>query len=183
MSERSWLLEALRRYGDRYPEEAETVERFITFVAGHADCFERTLQIGHVTGSAWLVDATGEKVLLTHHRKLDRWFQLGGHADGESDVLKVALREALEESGLETVEPHSRDLFDIDIHRIPQRGFEPAHWHYDIRFALICRGSEAYTVGEESHDLRWIAVSAVQELSNEESMLRMAHKWLAARQG
>lgn len=169
----------LSRYKEKYPEEAVTVDRFSNFVSVNEDCFQRTLKEGHVTGSAWVVDRAGKKVLLTHHRKLDRWLQMGGHADGESDVLSVALREVEEESGLREVEPISNEIFDLDIHLIPERGNEAEHYHYDIRFALVNLGSEEYIVSEESHDLRWINISEVSELTEEESMLRMVRKWQA----
>jgi hypothetical protein len=80
------LLQALAQYQTHYPDETPLIERFMSFVRNHADCFERSLHIGHVTGSAWVVNAPGTHVLLTHHRKLNMWIQLGGHADGDADV-------------------------------------------------------------------------------------------------
>ncbi|MDR1010766.1 MAG: NUDIX domain-containing protein, partial [Opitutaceae bacterium] len=80
--------------------EASMAADMIRFVGEHEDCAERSLLIGHLTGSAWIVDAERRRVLLTHHRKLDKWLQPGGHADGELDLASVAMREAREESGL-----------------------------------------------------------------------------------
>ena len=94
------LLEGLERYAELHRDEEATLRRFLEFVRANERCFERSLEEGHVTGSAWVADASRTRVLLTHHRKLDIWVQLGGHADGDPDVLRVALREALEESGL-----------------------------------------------------------------------------------
>src|SRR5215510_11521790 len=91
------------------------------FVAANPNCFERSLQIGHVTGSAWIVDLDRTHALLTHHRKLNKWLQLGGHADGDPDILRVALREAREESNLDAIRPVSENIFDVDIHVIPAR--------------------------------------------------------------
>lgn len=173
------LLQQLERYLSRWAAEAGTVRRFVDFVASHEDCFERSLKAGHVTGSAWLVNAAGTHVLLTHHRKLDRWLQLGGHADGDPDVRRVALREAVEESGLEAVEPVSDDVFDIDIHEIPERGNEPVHFHYDVRYAMQVVGDMDFVVSDESHDLSWVEISTMADYSTEESMLRMARKWLS----
>ena len=132
------LLALLDDYEARYgtsDEERTACERMRAFVEAHEDCFERNCVPGHITGSAWVLDPTRERVLLTHHRKLDIWVQLGGHSDGETDPAKVALAEATEESGLE-VELLAPEIFDIDIHEIPARGDEPAHLHYDVRFAL-----------------------------------------------
>lgn len=168
------LLKLLAEYGTRRADQNETVERYTQFVRDHADCFERSLAVGHVTGSAWLVNEAGTHVLLTHHRKLGRWLQLGGHADGESDVLGVAMREACEESGLSSIEVMDEGIFDLDIHLIPARGDEAAHYHYDARFALRAVGDEGFVVSEESHDLAWVAIDDLGSKTDEESMLRMA---------
>ena len=175
--QRDDLLKNLADYAERHPEESETVARFAAFVLGEPRCFERDCWSGHVTGSAWLVDATGTHVLLTHHRKLNRWLQLGGHSDGDHDPLRVACREAAEESGL-TVEPVSRVLFDLDIHPIPARRNDPPHLHFDARFALRVVGTERYHISDESHELRWVAIDDLEAVTTEPSMLRMAHKWL-----
>ena len=108
---------------------------------------------GHITGSAWVVDPAGSRLLLTHHRKLGKWLQLGGHSDGEPDTLAVALREAREESGLR-VRPISNAVLDIDIHTIPALKGEPAHLHYDVRFALrrprVCASARSRSISPGS---------------------------------
>jgi 8-oxo-dGTP pyrophosphatase MutT (NUDIX family) len=123
------------------------------------------------------VNATGCEVLLTHHRKLDRWLQLGGHADGDGDVLGVAMKEAEEESGLTDFSHVGHGIFDIDIHLIPERKGEPAHFHYDVRYVLRANGCLDFTVSEESHDLRWVKLDGVKTLTSEPSMMRMVAKW------
>jgi 8-oxo-dGTP pyrophosphatase MutT (NUDIX family) len=133
---REWLLNKLRVHTPRDAHEAAMAEALRQFVANHANCFERSLRIGHITGSAWIVDRGRTHALLTHHRKLNKWLQLGGHADGDPDILRVALREAREESNLDAIRPVSEDIFDVDIHVIPARGAEPEHLHYDVRFLL-----------------------------------------------
>lgn len=171
------LLNALADYRGRFPEESETVERFCHFVANHPDCFLRSLISGHVTGSAWLVNGDGSKVMLTHHRKLERWLQPGGHADGDPDLLAVALREAVEETGLDPITPVSSRIFDIDIHPIPARENQPAHEHFDVRYALRHEGDGEFIISEESLDLAWVPIDALEEFTNEESVLRLARKW------
>lgn len=175
------LLTALQSYGERHPAEAQTVEQFAAFVRQYPDCFERSLAIGHVTGSAWVVNAAGSHVLLTHHRKLDRWLQLGGHADGCADVLAVALKEVEEESGLTEVHPITSGIFDVDIHEIPARKSDPAHLHYDVRYLFRADSETAYVVSEESHDLKWIPLEELSDYTTEESMHRMAEKWRSKR--
>ena len=170
------LLDLLNGYLVRFPEEEPAVTRLSGFVRDHSNCFDRELSIGHITGSAWLLDEHFERALMTHHRKLNRWLQPGGHADGESNVIAVSLREAEEESGLEKIEPYSAALFDIDIHEIPARKTEPAHFHYDCRFLLRSVGSDSYVVSEESHDLAWIPLDEMARYTTEESIARMVRK-------
>lgn len=174
---RERLIQDLKIYGEKFPNEGATCQRFLEFVQNHKDCFERSLAIGHVTGSAWVVNAKGDSVLLTHHRKLNIWVQLGGHADGNFDMLDVALKEAREESGITSIKPISSEIFDIDIHLIPENAKEKAHCHYDVRFAILAE-DENYQISAESHDLSWVPVRQVPEFSQEESMLRMARKWM-----
>ena len=173
---RAALLRLIDDYADRHPEESATVQDFIRFVEHHERCFERDLWAGHVTGSAWLVNGAGTHVLMTHHRKLDRWLQLGGHSDGNPDTLAVAMREAEEESGLR-VKPVFGGIFDLDIHEIPARKADPAHFHYDLRFALQPVFDESYTVGAESLDLAWVALERLDDYTTEWSVLRMRSKW------
>ncbi|SEI84431.1 NUDIX hydrolase [Frateuria terrea] len=172
------LGDALRHHAQVCQHES-AAEVFLRFLASAPQVFERSHAPGHFTGSAWLVSADGERVLLTHHRKLGRWLQLGGHADGDTDLARVALREAEEESGLRdlTVEP---GIFDLDCHLIPARGAVAAHWHYDVRYVVRATGSEAFAVSEESLDLAWRPIRAIaQDAQADESLRRMARRWLA----
>ena len=176
---RAEVLKQLRDYQLRWRSESEVCARFIDFVVNQPDCFERHLPIGHVTGSAWVVNRAGTHVLLTHHKKLNLWVQLGGHADGDADVFRVARREAEEESGLAGLVPVSKAIFDLDVHRIPARGNAPEHFHWDVRYAFRAMGGETYVVSAESHDLGWIEIASLSLVTQEESMLRMARKWVA----
>ncbi|MCC6394558.1 MAG: NUDIX hydrolase [Bryobacterales bacterium] len=150
--------------------------RLARFVEEYEECFERSLAVGHVTGSAWILDLERTHVLLTHHGKLDKWLQLGGHADGDADVLRVAIREAEEESGLDRVYPVSRSIFDVDIHLIPARKSEAEHYHYDMRFLLEADRGSPLRISSESKDLAWVPLAQVEGLTREESMLRMVRK-------
>ena len=178
---RCTLLDLLRSYVQRYPEESETVRRYALFVGGEADCFKRTNLVGHITAAMWLVDAEGENVLLTHHRKLNKWLQLGGHADGNGDVIEVALTEAREESGIQQVQILSTEIFDLDIHPIPTIGTVANHLHYDVCFVGQTH-EPSYVVSAESHDLAWVPIRTISSYTTEPSMLRMANKWLKSRQ-
>lgn len=148
----------------------------LRFVAAHADCLERSCVPGHLTGSAWIVSPDRTRTLLTHHLKLDKWLQLGGHADGEGDLLAVALREAREESGLAGVRAVSAEIFDLDRHWIPPRKSDPGHYHYDLRFLIEANPSEPLAISSESKDLAWVELERVTVLNPEESMARMVRK-------
>ncbi|HTX65667.1 MAG TPA: NUDIX hydrolase [Opitutaceae bacterium] len=158
------------------PHEAAMTGEVIRFVEQHADCLVRACAPGHLTGSAWIVDAARRQVLLTHHRKLDKWLQPGGHADGDPDLLAVALREAREETGLTRLRAVSTEVFDVDRHWIPARGGTPGHWHLDLRFLVEADPAEPLVVSDESHDLAWVELARVAALNPEESMLRMVRK-------
>ena len=176
MSDAQALLELLATYRRRYPEEPDAA-RLERFLRRQPRCFERDcFDDGHVTGSAWVVDGPASRVLLTHHRKLGKWLQPGGHSDGDPDTLAVARREAEEETGLAVRSIDDRVL-DVDIHVFPARGTDPAHLHYDVRFAFVVEGSDRFRVGPESVDLAWIDVDVLREVTDEESVLRMARKF------
>jgi 8-oxo-dGTP pyrophosphatase MutT (NUDIX family) len=177
------LSAALREYLSGHPQESAAGAHFLEFAASTPDAFLREHAEGHFTGSAWLVSADGERVLLTHHRKLGRWLQLGGHADGDTDLANVALREAEEESGLTSLVVEG-DIFDLDRHLIPARGNEPAHWHYDVRYVVRATASEDFSISEESLDLAWKSIRAIaQDQDADASLQRMARKWIAGASG
>jgi 8-oxo-dGTP pyrophosphatase MutT (NUDIX family) len=173
---REWLLRSLASYRPFDEHESRMLEILRRFVVEHADCFERSLSLGHITGSAWIVDLQREQVLLTHHHRLDKWLQLGGHADGDPDILRVALREAREESGVEALRSVSKAIFDVDVHEIPARGAEPAHYHYDVRFLLEADRNLPLCITSESKALAWVRLSEVDRLTKERSVLRMVAK-------
>jgi len=180
LHQQEWLA-AIEAYARVWSAEEPITALFQTFMTASADAASRERVEGHLTGSAWLVSADGERVLLTHHRKLDRWLQLGGHADGDADLARVALREAEEESGLADLVVETA-IFDLDRHEIPARGDLPAHWHYDVRYVVWANGGEDFSVSEESHALAWRRIDALAaDAAADASMRRMARKWIARR--
>ena len=164
----------------RWPADAECAARIIEFIGTHHDCLLRTCVPGHLTGSAWILSPDHASVLLVHHRKLGRWLQPGGHADGEADLFQVALREAREETGLRSFgtvpggDPPAP--LDLDIHEIPAHGAEPPHLHLDVRYLLVAAPGEVARASEESTALRWVRLEGLAEYSDEESLLRMERR-------
>lgn len=174
---RTRLINLLEAYNSTYPEEQVFKKEMLEFIDKNPDCFERSLAIGHITASAWLLNKDGSCALLMHHSKLDKWFQLGGHCDGDSDALAVAIKEAQEESGINCIEPVSADIFDIDIHLIPANSREQAHYHYDVRFLLKVTSDEEVIQNRESKELRWIGKDINQLPTQAQSIIRMFEKW------
>ena len=176
----SELLDDVRGYRPFDEHERVMRDRLVAFLAAYgARAFDRAFAPGHVTASAWIVDPQRLRVVLLHHRKLERWLQLGGHVDGDPDVRRSALREAREESGLRTLRAIADDIYDIDVHRIPARGVEPEHDHYDLRFALEADPREPLVRNEESHDVRWIALTDLEAYAIDDSVRRLAAKTAA----
>lgn len=191
--------QALREYQTRaeqspYPEGREQsilVNRFLTLAEQGNAAFLRSHSPGHFTGSMLVANLEMDQVLLTLHGKLGKWLQLGGHADGDENIPRVAMRECEEESGLGSVaffplsgvfptERSAFPIFDLDIHPIPARGSEPDHDHYDVRYLALADHRQPFLISEESKDLRWLPVTQAYRLCTETSMHRQFDKlaWL-----
>ncbi|MES2613817.1 MAG: NUDIX hydrolase [Bdellovibrionota bacterium] len=181
---------AIQLYQNNFDEQLNIVKKFNQFIETNPNCLSRDNLFGHITGSAFVINETFTKVLFTYHAKLCRWLQLGGHADGEIILQNVALKEAREESGIENfnfvdilnfpIQVSSENFhniipFDLDIHLIPERKAEPAHYHYDVRFILVAE-HENFEISSESLDLKWIDLNDVCNYSTEVSTLRQVHK-------
>jgi 8-oxo-dGTP pyrophosphatase MutT (NUDIX family) len=174
---RRYLLALLERYHPLDSNELIYKQQIIDVVQQNSDCFDRSRDLGHITASAWLIDKQGTHALLMHHRKLNNWFQLGGHCDGDSNVLSVAIKEAQEESGINHIVCVSDDIFDIDVHLIPKTATECAHYHYDIRFLLQVTSDEQVRINNESKELRWVGKHKLDLPTQSPSVVRMFDKW------
>lgn len=173
--ERNQLVEALLHYQSSYQEEAPFRTEFLTLLT-QENCYERTHLPGHLTGSAWIINSTRSHVLLVHHARLNKWMQPGGHADGDENILRVALKEAEEETGLKNLKVLSLAPFDIDIHTIPNRPDFPEHLHFDVRFLLEGDIKEQIVVSHESHDVKWIPLKDLEKYTQSRSVIRMKEK-------
>lgn len=186
MSDIATLGAALRAYGQTYPSEVAVVSRFESLLAEGPHAFRRDRLAGHFTASAWVLDPGRRQVLLVLHRKLGKWLQPGGHADGNTSLIDVARKEVLEETQIPTATPAASGLLetppilDLDIHTIPARGSVPEHEHYDVRYLLVAHAARLPQGNEENHDARWVPLASLEEFSREASILRMREKAIAS---
>lgn len=157
-------------------QEENCLSRFRTLLKSPQDPFRRSHLPGHVTGSAVIVSRDRSQVLLTHHRKLGMWLQLGGHVDENETVMVAAEREAREESGLKSLRTLVDFPIDLDIHGIPANSKEPAHDHYDVRFLLEADETELFEVSSESNDLKWFSIEQFLAEDGLEAMKRQLRK-------
>jgi 8-oxo-dGTP pyrophosphatase MutT (NUDIX family) len=170
MTAETALIEPLRAISPRSPAEASDVDRMCR-VAGGATPWDRSMPL-HLTGSALVVHPPTERVLLRWHERQQAWMQVGGHGDpGEVDPVEVALREAVEETGLEDLRPwpdaDRAELVHAVIVPVPANDKEPAHEHGDLRFVLATEQPETATPENEAAALRWLTVDAATELTHE----------------
>lgn len=173
------LTKDLEKYIAINAEEEKKQQQILEFVKNNPNCFSRENLDGHITSSGFLFNYDLSKVLLTHHKKLDRWLQLGGHNDGNKNCLKVALKEAREESGIKKIKPLSKHITDVDVFDIPF--YAPnnvkEHLHYDIRYFLITK-NENFVVSDESNELKWFTLNEFEKLAvNRPSLQRFLQKW------
>ena len=170
------LLDLLGAYREKWPQEIAIVERFIGFLLHQPHhLFRGCYDDGHVTASGFVVNPSRDRCLLTHHKKLGMWLQLGGHCAPPELVPVAARREVLEETGLEATHV-AHEIFDLDIHDIPATAIEPQHKHYDVRFCFECNDAETLTLSSESHELRWIPLDEIESVTHEDSIRRMVRK-------
>lgn len=175
---RQELLNLLGEYNTRFMDEMGYLKRAVSYIQKHEDCFYRELWPAHVTGSAWVVSPGYDQVLLMHHKKHNQWFQPGGHADGDTDIVRVALRETSEETGIDIAQVNLLELkiFDVDIHHIPAMRGEPEHEHIDVRFLVQIDDSIPVPGNNESHEVLWVSLHEVTRYNNNRSTYRMLEK-------
>jgi len=173
------LLAQLEHHQTDFAEEVAFQQQGMDFLRCNNDFWQRSNLAGHITGSAWVLSPDGEQVLLIHHKKLDRWLQPGGHVD-ETDktVAETALRELQEETGLTDVALLFPQFFDVDVHEIPERTHEPAHFHYDLRYLFQAANTDFDANLLEVKNIRWVPLLELIGENTEQSIRRMAMKTL-----
>jgi 8-oxo-dGTP pyrophosphatase MutT (NUDIX family) len=176
--DKNLIYKLTQNYLSKYPEDSHALH-LLEFLDNYENFWQRDNSYGHVTSSAWVVNESHDKVLLTHHKKLDIWIQLGGHIEAEDkSIYDACERELKEESGLKEFKLLTTEIFDIDVHKFPEsaNGF-PEHFHLDIR--LLFQGNSEEEINFdliESNEVVWIPIDKVEYYQNAWSVMRMVEK-------
>jgi len=170
------LYEKLKEYKPFDEEEAQNVKSFLQFLDAFKDnVWTRDNMVGHISSSAWVVNPEKTKVLMAYHKIYDSFAWLGGHADGDKDLLHVALKETMEESGITNVKPISNDFVDVVgmfVKPHIKRGVHiPSHIHYNVTYLLEAPEDQDLHIAEaENSAVKWIAFEDVMNCVTEEHM-------------
>ena len=148
-----------------------------------SDIFTRENEVAHFTASSWLVNKEHTKVLMIYHNIYHSWSWTGGHADGDTDLLAVAMREAMEETGVKTIAPVSKYLFSIEILTVDghiKRGkYVPSHLHLNVTYLLEADEAEVLHIKQdENSGVAWFTLEEALEKCSEPWMIEWIYKKL-----
>ena len=170
------IVEQIRSFSPTCQQEEKEKPRILEFLRENDDAFSRTNETAHMTASAWVISPDGEKVVMCYHNLYRSWSWCGGHADGEKDLLAVAIREVKEETGL-TTHPLQEGICSLEI--LPVQGhvkkgrWIPSHLHMNVTYLLQAEGNDLRVKQDEN--------SAVVWMTPEEALARSAEPWMVAR--
>ena len=180
------MIETIRQYKPCCEQEARDRTLMLDYLSHHENAFSRENPIAHVTASAWVTNAKRDKVLMIYHKLYDSWAWTGGHADGERDLLSVALRECREETGIMHVRPVTGEIFSLEVLTVDgheKRGvYVPSHLHLNVSYLLEADERDALCVCEaENSGVRWFSLEEALTAPNEPWMLARVYRKLNAK--
>ena len=166
------IREAIEKYRPCCEQEARDKAVILSFIDSAPDAFERSNLIAHMTASAWVVNPARDKVLMVYHKIYDSWSWTGGHADGERDLLSVALREVREETGVKSARPVTEDIYSLEVLTVDgheKRGaYVSSHLHLNVTYLLEADPELPLRIKEdENSEIGWIGVEEIQRRSTE----------------
>lgn len=181
MNNKKDLIDLLESYYNKWkfsPEEESFINDTKNFVLKNENYKFRTNLKWHITNSAWVLDESFNHALLIHHRKLDKWFQPWWHCEEyDLTIQDGSLREVLEETWVKKVNLKNLEIFDIDVHKIPEKWNEPEHIHYDIRFLCISNDFNLDNLDlNEVKNARWISLNELEKTQQSPAIKRMILK-------
>ena len=173
----------IARYAPFNEQEARDKAVILDFMDRHGDAFLRSNLTAHMTASAWVVNAARDRVLMVYHKIYDSWSWTGGHADGEEDLLSVAIREVREETGVQSVRPVSEEIYSLEILTVDgheKRGeYVPSHLHLNVTYLLEADEHEALRICEaENSGVRWFTLDGALQASTEPWFVARIYKKL-----
>ncbi len=175
--------DAIRKYSPYNKQEAADQSLILSFLEHNPDAFLRSNLIAHMTASSWIVNQQRSKILMVYHKIYDSWSWTGGHADGDMNLASVALREAHEETGVQSIRLLSEDIFSLES--LPVNGHEkngiyvPSHLHLNVTYLLEAYDSDPLRIcSSENSDVRWFALADAPEASSEPWFVQRVYRKL-----
>ncbi|MCQ2418808.1 MAG: NUDIX hydrolase [Clostridia bacterium] len=180
---REQLISEILKYTPVNAQEAADKQVILSALNNDSDLFFRTNLTQHMTASAWVVNKGFDRVLMVYHKIYNSWSWLGGHADGDEDLLAVAIREVQEESGIQNVAPVSRDIYSLEVLTVDgheKRGsYVPSHLHLNVTYLLMADDTEELRIKEdENSGVRWFTMDEALQKSTEPWFVERIYKKL-----
>ena len=168
------LISQIKKYKAFNEQEEKDKYLLLEWIIDNEDAFSRENKIAHITATGWVVNKDRSKVLMVYHNIYNSWSWLGGHADGETDLLSVAVREVKEEAGISNVRPVSEEIFSlesltVDGH-VKKGKYVSSHLHFNLTYLLEADSEEAVSIkADENSGVAWF--------SPEEALMRSTEPW------
>ena len=177
------IIEEIKKYRPCNAQEQRDQALILDFLEKNGDAFLRSNLLAHMTASSWIVNPERTKTLMVYHNLYDSWSWTGGHADGETDLLSVALREAREETGIAHVRPLSPEIFALEVLTVDgheKRGeYVPSHLHMNVTYLLEAEESDTLHVcREENSGVAWFTLEEALKASTEPWFVERIYKKL-----
>ena len=182
------IIEEIKKYRPCNAQEQRDQALILDFLEKNGDAFLRSNLLAHMTASSWIVNPERTKTLMVYHNIYDSWSWTGGHADGETDLLSVALREAREETGIAHVRPLSPEIFSLEVLTVDgheKRGeYVPSHLHMNVTYLLEAEESDTLRVcREENSGVAWFSLEEALKASTEPWFVERIYKKLNGKLG